>query len=313
MSFYKCIRCNYQSKYFKDIKKHINIQKSCIKNINCLDLTNDEMLVLTLIPYTDNKQNIDRTKLKNIENIYNNRIKLMDDLLEISKNKIKTCKFCNASFSKIQDLKNHYILECFNNENSKKNNSEINNVTNNITTNIINITNINNLTVNIENTENPLPFDDNWDLSNISDDRRCRILYSKIMYTHLLEEILKNKINLNVIIDRDKDFGLVYKNNLEKYIKMEIKDIVKDSMDKLHKHLLEIIEYLNNIESINTDISTYNKKIINKKYENYKNNKDTHDKVDECVANIFNINKDDAIKLLKLNNQSQDTDIINGF
>ena len=311
MSIYKCIRCNYQSKYFKDIKKHINIQKSCIKNIDCLDLTNDEMLVLTLIPYTDNKQNIDKNRLKNIDNIYNNKQKLMEDLLEISKNKVKICKYCNVSFNKIQDLKNHYILECFNNEICKKTNIEINSTNcNNTTNNIINITNINNVTVNVEN---PLPFDDNWDLSNISDDRRCRILYSKIMYTHLLEEILKNKINLNVIIDKDKDFGLVYKNSLEKYIKMEIKDIVKDSMDKLHKHLLEIIEYLNNIDTINTDISAYNKKVINNKYENYKNNKETHEKVDDCVSNIFNINKDDAIKLLKLNNSDKVINNINGF
>ena len=34
-----------------------------------------------------------------------------------------------------------------------------------------------------------------------------------------------------------KDFGIVYKNDLEKYIKREINEIIDNSMEKLQKNL----------------------------------------------------------------------------
>jgi len=48
------------------------------------------------------------------------------------------------------------------------------------------------------------------------------------MYTELLEEILKNDINLNVIIDKDNDSAMVYKNSVDKYIQMKLKDIISN-------------------------------------------------------------------------------------
>ena len=58
------------------------------------------------------------------------------------------------------------------------------------------------------------------------------------MYTNLLIEILKNEINLNVIIDTDNDSGIVYKNDIDKYIKMKSEDIIDKTMLKLKEHLL---------------------------------------------------------------------------
>lgn len=46
------------------------------------------------------------------------------------------------------------------------------------------------------------------------------------MYTNLLKTILDNENNLNVIIEKDTNEGVVYKNNMEKFIKMNLKDIV---------------------------------------------------------------------------------------
>ena len=43
-------------------------------------------------------------------------------------------------------------------------------------------------------------------------------IYCKKTYTRLLEEILNDEINLNVIIDKEKDSGMVYKNDIDKYI-----------------------------------------------------------------------------------------------
>jgi len=53
-------------------------------------------------------------------------------------------------------------------------------------------------------------------------------MISQFMYTELLEEILKNDINLNVIIDKEKNSGMVYKNNIDKYIQMKLKDIISN-------------------------------------------------------------------------------------
>ena len=49
------------------------------------------------------------------------------------------------------------------------------------------------------------------------------------MYTKLLEEILKNEINLNVIIEDETNSGLVYKNDDDKYVNMKIHDIIEKS------------------------------------------------------------------------------------
>ena len=120
---------------------------------------------------------------------------------------------CNINFSNVSDS---------NNNNNSNNNITNNNITNNIYLNI----------------KNPIPFDDNWNISNI--DNKDKIIFSKIMYTNLLTEILKNEINLNVIIDKDNDSGIVYKNNIDKYIKMKSEDIIDKTMLKLKEHLLSI-------------------------------------------------------------------------
>jgi len=118
------------------------------------------------------------------------------------------------------------------------------------------------------------------------------------MYTNLLIEILKNEINLNVIIDTDNDSGIVYKNDIDKYIKMKSEDIIDKTMLKLKEHLL----------SINNDSSDYylkdflrmSKKVIEKKYDDYiENNNNLKDNVSNIIKNIFNIKKDDALELSK--------------
>ena len=65
------------------------------------------------------------------------------------------------------------------------------------------------------------------------------------MYTKLLEEILKNEINLNIIIDKNDNSGMVYKNDIDTYIKMKIKDIIDKTMEKLKNHLLNFIDDAN--------------------------------------------------------------------
>jgi hypothetical protein len=114
------------------------------------------------------------------------------------------------------------------------------------------------------------------------------------MYSKLLEEILKNEINLNVIIDKDKDSGMVYKDN--GYTEMKIKDIISNTMEKLNLHL-------NDINKENThafeDIIKYTKRMINKKYIDFRNNASIQDGVKICMSNLFENKKVDSINIAK--------------
>ena len=333
MSVYKCKKCDLKTKYFNDIIRHINKKRSCIKNFICLELTNDEMLIMTLIPFVEKKQNVDFNKIKNYKYTYKNKSLLLEELSNIEKHKIKVCKYCGKNYNTIADLKKHIIIDCFEKtieSNNKKetsidnlsvyNNSKIENndnskIENNDNSKIENndhsITNTNNITNNITlNIQNPIPFDDNWDISKISESEKSKLMLSQIMYTHLLKEILKNNINLNVIIDKNKDFGIVYKNDLEKYIKMEINEIVDNSMEKLHKNLLDISEELKKNIFFDKYMLEYKDKDIKNKYQCYNNNKKTQEQVNNCVKDIFDDKKEDSYQMMKELLLNEDVQVI---
>ena len=136
------------------------------------------------------------------------------------------------------------------------------------------------------------------------------------MYTNLLNEILKNEINLNVIIDKETNSGVVYKNDIDKYIQMKIKDIVDNTMNKLQKHLIDI-----NKENINThimpEIIDFSRKIINKKFIDYeKNNNGIKENVIDFISDIYDSNKDGAIKMscsIKINESNNNSKLKGGF
>ena len=118
------------------------------------------------------------------------------------------------------------------------------------------------------------------------------------MYTNLLTEILKNEINLNVIIEKDNDSGIVYKNDIDKYIKMKSEDIIDKTMLKLKEHILSM-----NNESEDhclKDFLIMSKKVIEKKYDDYiENNDNLKDNVSNIIKNIYNTKKDDALEVSK--------------
>jgi hypothetical protein len=303
-----------KKKNFRDMKNHINIKKNCINNIKYFELSNDEIIIMTLIPYINNKQYTDFSKIKNYKYTYKNKNLLLDVLLDIEKTNTKICKYCSIKFNKIQDLKKHIILECFEKEMEKKfmendliklNNLNYNNTINNLNINSNNI--INNLNINSNNITNLIPFDENWDLSMITELDKLNLIWIQVSYTTLLKNILKNDNNLNVIIDKNKEFGLVYKNNFDKYIKMEVAEIIRNSMDKLHKNLVNINEEFKNNSFFDKCILEYKNKEINKKYDCYNNDKDTEKIVNDHIYDIFNSKKDDSLQIMRdflLNNEN---------
>jgi hypothetical protein len=249
MSNYLCKRCNYSSKHYNNIKKHLNRKNQCIKDVDSYNYSDDQLLIYTLLPEFDRKS---FDYLKKSCCISKNKDKLFDIYDEIHKNKLKRCTNCNHSFDKIHDLKKH-IIECF-----------------------------------------FATFQDS-DISKIDLEKKTNIIFSKIMYTGLLEEILKNKMNLNVIIDKDNSSGIVYKNDIEKYIEMELEDIIKKSMDKLHKHLLNINS--DSSDKYFEECLEESKRLIEKKYNDYINNAKTQKLVKDFISNIYEQKKDDALKV----------------
>ena len=304
------------------MKKHFNRKSYCKKNCKYMFLSDDQIISLSLIPYYNDNHNITEKEtdhLKDSNIIDKNKNKLFDDLSFIEKNKIKKCNLCNMEFNLLNDLKKHYILFCFftelnkdektnkdvktnkdensplnvNNKEEYCNITNINNITNNQTNNLTN-----NLTNNITNIyidiKNLIPFDDIWDISKISESDKSDILISNFMYTKLLEEILKNDINLNVIIDKDKDSALVYQD--DEYIEVKLKDIIENTMKKLNDHLNNINK--GRIHAFE-EIIKFTRQMINKKYIDYNKNNYIQEGVKKCVSDLFENKKDDAIKIAK--------------
>ena len=85
---------------------------------------------------------------------------------------------------------------------------------------------------------------------------------------------------------------------------MKSKDIVSKTMNKINQHLIDINKENNKAFE---EILDFNRKMINKKYIDYQNNKKIQDTVDDIICNIFENKKTDAICIAK---KIMDTNII---
>jgi hypothetical protein len=313
-NYYICKRCgDLKTNHLSNLKKHINRKNPCKKRYDMMFMSDDQLLVMTLIPKNENNLYINENetiKFKKSNKLDKNKKELFNELENIEKNKLKCCKYCNIDFQFIYDLKKHIILDCFFNELEKReieqknlNINNINNITNidNITNTNINNNNNNIININLQ-LKNPIPFDEHWDITNISEEFKESVIISKVMYTSLLDEILKNETNLNVILDKDKQSGLVYKNNFDKYIQMKSKDIILSTMNKLNEQLNEINK--GNKKSFD-EIIDFSRKMINKKYIDFQKDSKIQENVSNIISTILENKKDKAIniaeKIIQLN------------
>ncbi len=324
MTYYQCKNCNYETNKFHNIKKHLNKRELCTPVFNqyCIKTSMDHKLILSLINHDSNgNQSVDINHLKDYENKYIlNRLKLISKLSDKENNK-KNCYYCNKKFNKIQELRNHILIECFYNEISnikrddplkadiindnqpKINNTQIiNNITNDnsqIINNITNITNNNKIIINIDN---PIvSFDKSWDLSGIDTmGDKLEILCSEILYTSLLEKLLENKKNLNVLLDKNSKTGFVYNENEKTFVNMKVNDIVKHSMTKLKDNLLEMNNSIKNFTIKNYNVfekqSVQNKEKINKKFVDFEEEFNIKKNVSKLLSEIFNNKMDETMK-----------------
>jgi hypothetical protein len=335
MASYKCLKCSYKCKLFNDMTRHLTKNTTCPKCLDGYNYTDEELLKLSLIPYYNEKQDVDINLLKNKNKNTISKNKLFEIINDIEKKKLRQCPLCSKSFNKKYNLKYHIILECtnidFNLKDIDEINKNLNNTTNidnnltniiNIDNNSTNITNINDNSTNITNVNNnnsnnitnnyninninvtnhihinfnvPVSFDDEWDVSHLSEDEKSNLMLSMYKYTKTLESLLKNKNNHNVIIDKESNSGIVYnKNNIET---LSLEEICDKSVDKLNHHLNKFVdEAYNNKYCIYPDYIKHSKKVIRIKHGNYKNNKKDKELVNEMLVEKYNDVKDETLE-----------------
>ena len=335
MSYYQCIRCNYIAKRNSDMKRHLERKIKCFRNINSFKINETEIykqsLTLKKEPLLDNIDNnsshssssiIDNNCSNNTSNNTNNIFPTNNEAnvdinnlnsLEIqnttSENGVQ-CEYCNKLFSEKYNLRKHQKRSCkglkkleldkLNNIGGNK--QDINNINNNL--NIEKQVNISNQTTNsgniiIINQNNLEGFDDKWTTEHIDNYIRQMILLSDHKYTNLLDEILKNKSNLNVIMNNDQNYGLVYKNKDDMYVNMKVREIIDKSIEKLYEQLnIFYTELVNNdIIKVNSDVIEHEKQIIDNKFKEFCTNNNVKSSVGHLLTKIYEKNNEEALNI----------------
>ena len=281
---YKCYKCFYITQRKSNFISHLNRLKKCSRN-NKNTFTEDEINSLNNKQIFKDFKELDKEIKKNDT--------ISEDIINFK------CNFCDKQFNLKYNLNKHIRNTHFKDDNKK--NIVINNIQNN--TNNTNIQNIQN-NINITNISlkipELIPFDEEWDLSEIKNTDKHLLMISKIMYTQLLEKILENEKNLNIIIDKDNNTGLVYSNveNKKEYKNMEFEKIIEKSMEKINKHLIDIFKDISGNFNNLYYLDENNKKIINDKYRNFRLDKNIKKTVENYFFDIFNKNNQKSIQIM---------------
>lgn len=313
---YECKRCSYQCYQLNDMKKHLNKKIKCLRNVESYNYKDDELIKLSLI-----RKNNDRMMKENnfyctgCQKNFCTKSNLIRHVKSFCKNKD------NINQNNNQNIKNNDFIESIKKEiqlNNLNKNTNIDsnfdanidsNIDSNTTTeknsnekNIYNITHNNNVTTNNYTNNISLninlinSFDENWTTTHIDDKTKCLLLLNNSKFTATLENILENNINLNVLLDNTSENGLVYQK--DNFINMNVKDIVKTTMDKLYNKLCDFKnDILISEKNLNIDEKLLEDhiQIAHSKYNNYIEDKDVQDSVDGFIKDIYNKKKDDTL------------------
>ena len=250
----------------------------------------------------------------------------------IKKNNIVDCLYCQKKFYRKYELIRHIQKNCskynnidnnkafliesdpnnnnnnteriIDNENMNENKNENKNDNDssyiNYINNTINNQQINNISINVFNNEiekNKLymiPFDKEWDISNIDHQKKLLLFLSDNKYSNTMEEILKNDKNKNILFDDNNDSGLIFQD--DKFMNMDSDEIIIKMMYKLYNHLQTFYDEIKNNNYINCDLDKH-KYTLEEKYIEFNKNKDsvTKELVKNILVDIFHNNKDKII------------------
>ena len=281
MTYFKCARCEYISKQKIDMKRHLEKIKKC-KILNNSDNKSESQLYFeSLTPY-----NIDCGLDLNIE------IKEKDKKFLCEKCNLKCSSKSNLNkhIKNSQKCKNNYEENLNNIQHNTLNNTTINNIAvQNNAENIIQNNIVNNININVKSLRG---FEEDWNISNITDEMRKNLLLSDTRFTNTLRNILENDENLNVIL-KDESTGIIYKFKSDEYEAMHVKDILQISMDKIYKHLRDFLNDAINIDKKDNKIIM---KQIDDKYFEYSKNLKIKKDVNGYLSEIFNDNKNKSVE-----------------
>lgn len=293
-SYFECQRCSYKCDQKINMIRHFDRKNLCVKKFDSYKYTDEELY----------EKSLNRTYI-NLDNNPN------------------VCSKCTKIFHNKDSLKKHMKNICKINETYNSDNSEINkpesinpviklNDSNNISAETKNISNIDSSTTNssnnnnnnnstatltdsannntIDNSINNInitivnSFDEAWSTSHIDAKTKVLLLLNQCKFTATLENILENEVNLNVLIDKKSENGIIYENNTMK--NTTVKDIVSRTMEKIYKHLTDfkMDAYTHNIDNGIIDSQI---KLAGQKYGEFKRSKKVQDKVNTCIKDIY--------------------------
>ena len=299
-SYYECKRCFYTCYQKNHMKNHLNKKKICEKKFDAYKYSDDDLVEMSLIR---------QYKHCNINNL-NNEISFLKKLNDINNNinnkkNEYICHYCNKKLHTNSTLQRHMKLYCkYKNidkcaeEVSESIISNIDNsiyIDNSVTNNIVtdNSTTDNSTTININIVNS---FSEEWCTKHIDDKTKALLFLNNAKFTATLENILENEVNLNVLIDKNTDKGIIFENNMLKNI--TVKEIVNRTMEKLHKHLED---FQKNAEKLTVD-STYisdSAKNTYEKYNKYKSNTSVQNNVNSLIKDIYCKKQNDAVQTLQ--------------
>ena len=277
---YECIRCKHNVNKLYLMKNHLNKENKCVPvGLDYLNYTDEEIYELSTI-MVNKRNNLKCDSCK----------KRFIDKDTLRKHQKKNCKKININDSNLQ---NNIV-----NQNNNVNSFNTTNTTN--TTNITNNTNIININI-------PMSFEKEWSMEHLDGYVKCLLLFTNNKFTKTLESVLENKINLNVIFDKNNDDAMIFSEN--EYKNIDKKDLFEKSMEKIRDQLLKIQEDIcSNYKKFEHDENTKEQsKIINKKYTEYLNNDNIKEIVNEYLGNIYDSNKKEAYEIYQefLNNKEK--------
>ena len=277
---YECKRCLHKTKQKIEMIRHLSRKNKCVRNnIDSMKYSENELFELSIKKISDKINYFCKSDLEN--------------------NKL-ICNQCNATFHNKSNLNRHI--------NNNKCNEKCMNIINNTLNQQNNIININ---LNIVRS-----FDDDYDVTKIDKTLRNMLVLSNIQYTKTLEHILDNNSNLNVVIDDQRQSGIVYKNELERFQPMTVTDIVDKSMDKLHRQLEVFYNDLKDKKSeyiLDEPFLNRVKDLTDKKYVDYKTDKDINLRVKELITNIYNSKRNETLKIYELLCNNDDKYLLEGY
>lgn len=340
MSFYECQRCFYKTRYKNDMRKHLNIKQKCMrKNITC-QLSNEDLDKLSLQKnFSSNFSNINindeneefeeskkKDKLDKLDKLYKlDKLDKLDKLNNLNKSETKIedntnnsssssekniihninlenaeeliCEYCSKKFSRKYNLKIHLDTRC--KEKKELPPSEINSnpVNTNIIYNTINNTTNNNIMVNIIMN----PFESKFDTSHIDDLTKMDLIIN-ILYTKALEHILENKNNLNLLVEEGHDTAIVYKNDVDKFVRMKKENFTESIM----KNMKGVLSDMNDEIQKNPYLTKRIDELIELKYKNYIEEKKTNEMVNDMICKIYDQKKMEIKELFKNTNNDED-------